>query len=220
MEQTDQCVNQNDLVLVTGASGYLAIHIVKQLLELGYRVRGTVRSLKDEKKTAALKDLDKNSKLELVEADLLNESSWIDAVKECTYVLHTASPFPAERPKDENVLITPAVNGTLFVFRACVQEGSAVRRVVLTSSVAAVAPEVFEDGRKYNEDDWPNPDILSPYPKSKSMAEKAAWDFCEERKKAGQGCFELAVINPGFILVIQFQKVKQSDDNFSKIFLN
>lgn len=201
MEQTDQCVNQSDLVLVTGASGYLAIHIVKQLLALGYRVRGTVRSLKDEKKTAALKDLDKDSKLELVEADLLNESSWIDAVKDCTYVLHTASPFPAERPKDENVLITPAVNGTLFVFRACVQEGSVVKRVVLTSSVAAVAPEVFEDGRKYNEDDWPNPNILSPYPKSKSMAEKAAWDFCEERKKAGQGCFELAVINPGFILV-------------------
>ena len=203
MKQTDFCQDENDLVLVTGASGYVAIHIVKQLLELNYRVRGT---LKDEKKVAAIRDLDKNSKhkLELVEANLLDEKSWINAVKNCTYVLHTASPFPADRPKNENELITPAVNGTLFVFRACVQEESLVKRVVLTSSVAAIAPEAFENGRKYTEDDWPNTNSLSPYPKSKTLAEKAAWDFCEERKKSGQSCFELAVINPGFILVIYF----------------
>ena len=87
---------QNDLVLVTGASGFLASHIVKQLLELGYRVRGTVRSLKDEKKVAPLRKLVENPKheLELVEADLLNESSWLNAVKDCTFVLHTASPVP------------------------------------------------------------------------------------------------------------------------------
>ena len=206
MKQTDFCQDENDLVLVTGASGYVAIHIVKQLLELNYRVRCTVRSLKDEKKVAAIRDLDKNSKhkLELVEANLLDEKSWINAVKNCTYVLQTASPFPADRPKNENELITPAVNGTLFVFRACVQEESLVKRVVLTSSVAAIAPEAFENGRKYTEDDWPNTNSLSPYPKSKTLAEKAAWDFCEERKKSGQSCFELAVINPGFILVIYF----------------
>ena len=89
-------INDSDLVLVTGASGYIATHIVKQLLELGYRVRGTVRSLTDDKKVAPLRKLVDKSKheLELVEADLLNENSWLDAVKGCTYVLHTASPFP------------------------------------------------------------------------------------------------------------------------------
>ncbi len=75
-----------------------------------------------------------NSKheLELVEADLLNEQSWLAAVKDCTYVLHTASPFPADQPKDENELIKPALDGTLFVLRACVQDDSKVKRVVLT----------------------------------------------------------------------------------------
>ena len=86
----------NDLILVTGASGFLASHIVKQLLELDYRVRGTVRSLKNEKKVEPLKRLAEKSKheLELVEADLLDEKSWLNAVKSCTYVIHTASPVP------------------------------------------------------------------------------------------------------------------------------
>ena len=104
-------------VLVTGASGYLASHIVKQLLEQGYKVRGTVRSLKDEKKVAPLRKLVENPKypLELCEADLLNENSWIEAVKDCTYVIHTASPFPNAVPRDEKDLILPAVNGYYFM---------------------------------------------------------------------------------------------------------
>ncbi len=97
MEPSDQNTNDDEIVLVTGASGYIATHIVKMLLELGYKVRGTVRSLKDEKKISPLKKLVINPKheLELVEADLLNESSWLNAVKGCTYVMHTASPFPS-----------------------------------------------------------------------------------------------------------------------------
>lgn len=195
-------ITDNDLILVTGASGYIATHIVKQLLELGYRVRGTVRSLKNEEKVKPLRTLAKDSKheLELVEADLCNEESWLSAVKDCTYVLHTASPFPPDVPKNEDELIVPAVNGTLFVFRACVQEGSLVKRVVLTSSVAAIAPETFVENVKYSETDWPSPEGMNPYPKSKVLAEKAAWDFCEERKKNGQSCFELSVINPGFVM--------------------
>lgn len=96
MESNDQNMNDNEIVLVTGASGYIAIHIVKLLLESGYKVRGTVRSLKDEKKVSPLRKLVANPKheLELVEADLLNEQSWLNAVKGCTYVLHIASPFP------------------------------------------------------------------------------------------------------------------------------
>jgi nucleoside-diphosphate-sugar epimerase len=81
-----------------------------------------------------LRKLYENSKheLELVEADLLNEQSWLNAVKDCTYVIHTASPFPATQPDDENKLIKPAMDGTLFVLRACVQDDSKVKRVVLT----------------------------------------------------------------------------------------
>ena len=88
--------SNNDLILVTGASGFLASHIVKQLLELDYRVRGTVRSLKNANKVEPLKRLAVESKheLELVEADLLDENSWLNAVKDCTYVIHTASPVP------------------------------------------------------------------------------------------------------------------------------
>ena len=119
---------------------------------MGYKVRGTVRSLKDEKKISPLKKLVVNPKheLELVEADLLNENSWLNAVKGCTYVMHTASPFPNSSkfflkiflkifnikfllvPKHENELIEPAVNGTLFVLRACVKSDFNVKRVILT----------------------------------------------------------------------------------------
>jgi len=102
--------------------------------------------------------------------------------------------------RHENELIEPAVNGTLFVFRACVQEGSLVKKVVLTSSVAAVSEEKFENGRTYTEEDWPIEAGLSPYPKSKAMAEKAAWNFVKERKEKGLPCFELSVINPGFVM--------------------
>ena len=92
----------DELVLVTGASGFIATHIVKLLLEKGYRVRGTVRSLKDEKKVAPLRKLVSNPKheLELCEADLTNEKGWAEAVKDCDYVMHTASPFPNYVPKD------------------------------------------------------------------------------------------------------------------------
>ena len=97
----------DDLVLVSGASGFLASHIVKQLQEQGYRVRGTVRSLKDEKKVSPLRKLVENPKypLELCEANLLDEKCWIDPVKDCTYVIHTASPVPNYVPDDENEVI-------------------------------------------------------------------------------------------------------------------
>lgn len=197
-------ITDDDLILVTGASGYIATHIVKKLLEKGYRVRGTVRSLRDEKKVGPLRQLAQNSRfeLELVEADLMNEDSWSNAVKGCTYVLHTASPFPLKQPSNEDELIRPAVNGTLFVFRACVQEGSRVKRVVLTSSIAAIAGNTYKNGYTYSEKDWPDVQGLEPYLKSKTLAEKAAWDFVRDREKNGLPCFELSVINPGLVMVI------------------
>ena len=204
MSERDRCKDENEIVLVTGASGYIATHIIKQLLELDYRVRGTVRSLKNESKVAPLRKLVNNPKheLELVEADLLDEKSWLDAVRGCTYVLHTASPFPNEAPADENELITPAVNGTLNVLKACVQDDSIVKRVVLTSSVAAIADSPLIDGKSYSENDWPEPKTLSPYPKSKTLAEKAGWDFVKERESQNQRCFQFSVINPSYVMVI------------------
>lgn len=210
-------ISENDLILVTGASGFIATHIVKQLLEQGYRVRGTVRSLGNEKKVAPLKRLSENSRfeLELVEADLLKEETWLNAVKGCTYVFHTASPVPVDIPKHEEELIKPALNGTLSVLRACVQDGVNVKRVVLTSSVAAVAGEKYTEGYTYTEKDWPQLDTIHAYCKSKYFAEKAAWDFIKEREKNGQSCFELAVINPGLVMVICFSNAVSE---ISKIF--
>ena len=156
-----------DLVLVTGAGGFLASNIIKILLEEGYKVRGTVRSLKDEKKVLPLRSLAKNTKyeLELCEADLMNEESWLNAVKGCTYVIHTASPVPNYVPSDENEIIKPAVNGTLFVLKACVQEGTLVKRVVLTSSVAAIAGDDFKNGKVYSEKDFSLASVSQPYTK-------------------------------------------------------
>jgi len=191
-----------ELVLVTGASGYIASHLTKQLLEQEFRVRGTVRSLKDEKKVAPLRNLMPSSKypLELVEADLMNPESWLNAVKGCTYVMHVASPFPSKLPDNENELIEPAVNGTLSVLKACVQDQSQVKRVVLTSSCAAIFGDTYIDGYCYTEKDWPEVEHLKAYTKSKCLAERAAWKFVEERKQKGLPCFELAVINPGYIM--------------------
>ena len=106
---------EKELVLVTGASGYIASHIVEQLLHEGYKVRGTIRSLKDEKKVLPLRSLAKNPhSLELVEANLLDENSWYNAVNGCAFVLHTASPFPSTIPDDENEIIKPAVEGLIL----------------------------------------------------------------------------------------------------------
>lgn len=187
---------------MTGASGYIASHIIKQLMENGYRVRGTVRSTKNEKKCRPLRELVKDPKhqLELVEADLLNEQSWLGAVKDCDYVVHVASPVPASVPRDENELIVPAVNGTMGVLRACVQPGSKVKRVVLTASLAAIAGDEFDSNKTYTEADWADPKVSQPYTKSKILAEKAAWEFIENRKKNNEPCFEFSVINPSMVI--------------------
>ena len=127
----------------------------------------------------------------------MNENSWLNAVKDCSFVIHIASPNPHKVPKDESEVIKPALNGTLFVLKACVQEGSKVKRVVLTSSMVAIIGDEWTTGKVYSENDFSD-----AYTKSKILAERAAWDFVKERKKANQSCFDLVVMNPGFIFSI------------------
>jgi nucleoside-diphosphate-sugar epimerase len=190
-----------DLILVTGASGYLATHVIKQLLEAGCRVRGTVRSLQNEQKVAPLRTLVRKPRyeLELVEADLLDEQSWLSAVKGCTYIVHTASPVPIRSPKEENEVILPALRGVLNVFKASVQKDSTVRRIALTSSMVAVTGDSYENDKVYTEDDWADLNTSSSYTRSKILAEKTAWEFVSERQANNDPCFELVVLNPGLI---------------------
>jgi len=190
-------------VLVTGASGYIALWVVKTLLAAGFRVRGTVRSLKAEQKMAPVRAVAAEfpaGLFEAVEADLLEPAGWAAAVSGCTYVLHLASPFPLQVPADASVLEKPARDGTLNVLRACAAAVPRPRRVVVTSSIAAIGYGTDWRGRVYTEADWTdlaNP-AVDPYPRSKTLAERAAWEFLESLPAEAR--FELATVNPGFVL--------------------
>ncbi len=186
-------------VLVTGAGGYIAMHCIQQLLEKGYRVRGTLRSLSREAQVRQelAAHIDAGGRLELVAADLMDDKGWETAVRGCEYVLHVASPFPAQEPQNEDDLIVPARQGTLRVLRAA-QAGN-IKRVVLTSSMAAVLEGHGKGERTFDEHDWSHLDgRIGAYSKSKTLAERAAWGFVESLK--GQHPLELSVINPSFVL--------------------
>lgn len=189
----------NSLVLVTGASGFIAQHIIVRLLEAGYAVRGTIRSLKRADEVRAVIAAHSGGKqIELVEADLTRDDGWAEAVHGCRYVLHVASPLPSKPPKDENELIVPARDGALRVLRAAVAER--VDRVVMTSSVAAVLYGHARDGsRTYDEADWSElTKDVGAYEKSKTIAERAAWDYMESLPADER--IELCTINPGLVL--------------------
>ena len=182
-------------VLVTGGSGFIGVHCVLQLLEAGHTVRTTVRSLKREADVRAMLKVggvDAGARLSFVEADLERDAGWAEAVAGCEFVHHVASPFPASEPKDENELIVPAREGTLRVLRAARDAG--VKRVVLTSSFAAIGYGHPGQVEPFNETDWTNIDGpgVGAYQKSKTLAERAAWEFM---KREG-GAMELAVVNP------------------------
>jgi dihydroflavonol-4-reductase len=180
-------------VLVTGGSGFLAAHIILRLLRDGHRVRSTIRSL-DRAPTvrAALEGAGADvSELAFVATDLTADDGWQHAVADCEYVLHVASPFPPQQPKNEADLIAPAREGTLRVLRAAAD--AAVRRVVVTSSFAAIGYSPKPSGTPYDESDWTDPSQAnSPYTKSKTLAERAAWEFAAQHSNQP----ELAVINP------------------------
>uniref|UniRef100_A0A914XGW9 NAD-dependent epimerase/dehydratase domain-containing protein n=1 Tax=Plectus sambesii TaxID=2011161 RepID=A0A914XGW9_9BILA len=203
-------------VLVTGASGYVATHCVQQLLQNGYRVRGTVRNLQNMTKIQPLKALDKNDLLELVEADLEKPDDWPNAVKGCTYILHVASPFPIV--PDASIIKT-AIEGTLNVLRAA-NKCDTVRKVVLTSSCAAINEGHEEYDKVFNEEDWSNLDnpIVNNYGRSKTLAEKAAWDFWKNIEDGNK--FDLTVLNPVLVVGPALMDVEGASITVVKRFLN
>src|SRR5919201_838733 len=185
-------------VLVTGGSGFLGGWCVIELLRRGYTVRTTVRGLAREPRVRATvgSQVDSGDRLAVLEADLTSDVGWPQAVEGCDYVLHVASPFPPKQPKDPDELIVPAREGTLRVLRASLN--GEVKRVVVTSSVAAIRLSEGASARPLNEGDWTDPDSpgLTPYARSKTIAERAAWDLVRERGEEDR----LSVVNPGAII--------------------
>ncbi|MEI6411575.1 MAG: aldehyde reductase [Bacteroidota bacterium] len=183
-------------VLVTGISGFVGQHCAAELLKKGYAVRGSVRSLSktEEVVNGITKEIDPKGNLEFCELDLMKDAGWDKAMEGCDYVLHIASPFVVKVPKNENDLIKPAVEGTLRALKAAQKAG--IKRVVLTSSTVAM-----QGGKqgivKLNQDSWTNINEknVTAYFKSKTLAEKEAWEFIKNQQ--GDTKLELVVVNPG-----------------------
>lgn len=188
---------KDELVLVTGGTGFVGAWCIVKLLEAGYHVRTTIRAPKGHEKvremlkTAAFLDF-MTPNLTFTTADLMKDDGWPAAVKDATYVLHVASPFPMGAPKHEDDLIIPARDGALRVLRASREAG--VKRLVLTSSFAAVGYGLPASEKPFTEENWTDTSdtSITAYTKSKTLAEQAAWDFIA---KEG-GTMELATINP------------------------
>ncbi len=186
-------------VLVTGGSGYIAGFCIAQLLREGWGVRTTVRSLgrEAELRRTLAKHAEAEDRLEVVVADLNSDAGWREAARSCDHVLHVASPLPSKNPKGDDELVRPARDGALRVLAAARDEG--VRRVVMTSSTAAVAYGRGGRTAPFTEADWSdeaNRADSSAYERSKTIAERAAWEWL---RREG-GALELAMINPGAVL--------------------
>ena len=184
-------------VLVTGASGFIAEHCIIELLKNGYSVKGSLRSMNREQEVRdAIKTGANDENLEFCKLDLLEDDGWEDAMLDCDYLMHVASPFVIEDPKDENELIKPAKEGTLRALNAAKKAG--IKRVVLTSSVAAVNSHMMSGTSDHTTWTDINSKYVTPYQKSKTIAEKAAWDFYNNQDSNNK--MELTVINPGGVM--------------------
>jgi dihydroflavonol-4-reductase len=186
--------------LVTGGTGFLGGWCVVQALQRGHDVRTTVRDLRREasvRQAVAKAGVDPGDRLTVLSADLTSDEGWAEAVAGCRYVMHVASPFPPEQPKDPDELIAPARDGALRVLRAALDAG--VERVAMTSSVAAVrGSRPSSESTPFTEADWTDADDTerTPYVRSKTIAERAAWELVREAGAEDR----LAVINPGAII--------------------
>jgi dihydroflavonol-4-reductase len=184
-------------VLVTGASGFIAEHCIIELLKKGYSVKGSLRTMGREQEVRdAVKTETDDAKLEFCKLDLLDDDGWEEAMRDCDYLMHVASPFVIEDPKDENELIKPAKEGTLRALNAAKKAG--IKRVVLTSSVAAVNSHMMSGTSDHTTWTDINSKYVTPYQKSKTIAEKAAWDFYNNQDNSNK--MEMAVINPGGVM--------------------
>jgi len=183
-----------DLILVTGASGFIAKECIVHALANGYRIRGTIRRPEAEAGVRAIVP-DAGDRLSFVKADLLADEGWDAAMRGCRLVLHVASPYPLAAPRDRMALVPPARDGTLRVLKAAVR--GEVERVVVTSSLAAVISGHHSSrrDRPFAEGDWSDPDSsnISPYSLSKTLAERAAWDFMQREG----GATSMVSVNPG-----------------------
>jgi dihydroflavonol-4-reductase len=180
-----------DRVLLTGVTGYIGQHCAAELLRQGYEVVGTIRSrVKADATRIAIARVAPVDSLSFVEADLLSDGGWAEAMKGCTFVMHVASPFMLAEPKDENEMIIPAVEGTKRVIAAA--QRARVKRLVLTSSTFAII--AGKDSGRYGTDAWSDTNAsIGAYAKSKTLAERAAW------AAAKGGDMELTVVNPGAV---------------------
>ena len=190
---------ETERVLVTGGSGYIASFCIAQLLHEGSHVRTTIRSLSRETEVRAAigNVVEADNRLEVVVADLNADARWREACSGCTGVLHVASPFPARSPKNDDELVRPARDGALRVLKAARDAG--VRRVVMTSSTAAVAYGHGGQSTPFTEADWSDPSDRtdsSAYERSKMIAERAAWDWHSREGEA----LELATVCPGAVI--------------------
>ena len=202
MESTSMDNPLSETVLITGITGFLGSQIANNLLNRGFKVKGTVRSLKNKEKLSPIYNLPNQNNLQLVEANLLDETCWDNIVSDVTYILHVASPFFLAVPKNEDEIIQPAVKGTMSVLKAAAKNDK-IKHIVITSSIASIF-SCFTSGKKnYTEEDWPNMDKIMPYNKSKTLAEKEAWNFYKKekeiREKSNKKMFKLTTICPGYI---------------------
>jgi len=180
-------------VLVTGSTGFIGLHCIHQLIEKGYSVNGTLRSKsREEEVRSSLKEANlSDANLNLYECDLMSDDGWEKAIDGCDYVLHIASPFINGLPDHEDDLIKPALTGTQRILELSATNPQ-IKKIIITSSFAAVG-DTFNGQTVFNESDWsdPNNNKISAYNKSKTLAEKSAWDFMESNPS-----FKLTVINP------------------------
>ena len=180
-------------VLVTGASGFIASHCIAELLKCGYKVKGSLRDLKIANQIRAnFNEFDKN-KLDFCQLDLLKDEGWSDSASDCDYLMHIASPFTIEEPKNEKVLIQPALEGTLRALKAA--NNTNIKKVVLTSSMASIAYGHNRDICGQN--DWTDTSKdVGTYVKSKTLAEKAAWNYLSNEAIRP---FKMTTIHPGMV---------------------
>lgn len=189
--------NAEKLVLVTGGAGFIAVHCILQLLNAGYQVRATLRSLTREPQVRAMLKqggVEAGDQLTFIQADLSADDNWKEAVDGCTYVIHVASPTPKLNFKHEDEMIIPAREGVLRVLRTSRDAG--VKRVVLTSAIGAVVYGHPNQTAPYDENSWTKTENAPAYQKSKTLAEKAAWEFIEQEGKG----LELTAVNPTAVM--------------------